>query len=111
MKRSAGLPLSVGSASFGVRCFLAVMFALVGIFCLGGAVVIGRTGPLAASILAIVAIVPLACIACIAAAFTIAPFSRFGVWLDHFVGALTGPRLALVFAACWLVGAILVLAG
>lgn len=108
--RTAGLALSVGSASFPVRCFLAAMFGLVGLLCLAAAILLGRIGPTIATVIAILAIVPLGCISGIGAAFALAPFSRFGVWLDVFVGGLTWTRLALVFAGFWAFGALLVFA-
>lgn len=107
---TAGLPLSVGSASVPVRCFLALLFGVVGAVSLAGAVAISRIGPIAATVLAIIAIVPLGCISLIAAAFTVAPFSRFGIRLDRFLGGLTWARLALVFAAFWFAGTILIAA-
>lgn len=108
-RRSAGLPLSVGSASFGVRLFLAISFAAVAAICIAAGVLIARTGSLAATLVAILAVVPLGCIAAMAAAFVLAPFSRFGVWLDGFVPTITGLRAVLVVAAFWLVSASIVL--
>jgi hypothetical protein len=109
--RSAGLPLSVGSASFGVRLFLALSFAVVALLCIGAGVLIARSGNLAATVIAILAVVPLGCIAAIAAAFVLAPFSRFGIWLDAFVPTVVGMRAALVVAAFWLTSALIVIAG
>lgn len=110
-RRSAGLPLSVGSASFAVRLFLALSFALVALLCIGAGVLIARSGNLAATIVAILAVVPLGCLAGLAAAFVVAPFSRFGVWLDAFVPTVVGLRALLVVAAFWLASALIVIAG
>ena len=36
MKRSAGLPLSVGRASVATRVFLAIVFLTAAVLCIGG---------------------------------------------------------------------------
>jgi hypothetical protein len=104
---SAGLPLSVGSASLPVRLLLAVMVLLVGGLCIGGGMFIARSGSVAGIVIAIAMIIPLGLICCIAAAFIVAPFSRFGVWLDEFVAKLNGGRAAAVFVVLWLVAFVL----
>ncbi|HYC88096.1 MAG TPA: hypothetical protein VEO54_02700 [Thermoanaerobaculia bacterium] len=90
MRRSAGLPLSVGRASVATRVFLAVVFLAAAALCIGGGVLISRAGP-APRVVAVVLIVPLGLIGAIAAAFILAPWSRFGVWLDAFVPRLREP--------------------
>ncbi|MFP5245598.1 MAG: hypothetical protein ACLGH0_02805 [Thermoanaerobaculia bacterium] len=102
-RKSAGLPLSVGSASFAVRIAIAAVFLAIGAICVGGAIVIAKT----AAIVAAIAILPLGLIAVIAAAFVLAPHSRFGVWLDH---SLHGARLAILLAAVWGASALVLLA-
>lgn len=97
MRRSAGLPLSVGRASLATRLFLAIVFLAAAALCIGGGVAIGRVG-LAPRIVAIVLIVPLGLIGVLAAAFILAPWSRFGVWLDGFVPRLREPAVAGVTA-------------
>jgi hypothetical protein len=106
--RTAGLSLSVGSASFPLRCFLALMFGVFGLLCLGAAVAISHLGPAAATVLAVLAIVPLGCLGVLGAVYTLAPFSRFGLWLDVFAGNLTWPRLFGVFVLFWAIGVVLV---
>lgn len=107
-RRTAGLSLSVGSASLPLRLFLAFLFAVFGALCLGAAIAIGRIGPGAAAILAVAAIVPLGCLGIAGAVYTAAPFSRFGLWLDVFAGGMTWRRAAGVFALFWAIGALLV---
>jgi hypothetical protein len=97
MKRSAGLPLSVGSASIPVRVFLAVVFLAAAALCLAGGAFIAREG-LAPRVLAVLLIVPLGLIGMLAAAFMIAPWSRYGVWLDGFVPRLREPHVAAATA-------------
>jgi hypothetical protein len=104
---TAGLPLSVGSASLPLRLLIASIFVAAGALCIGGGVFAGRTGVAGAAV-AIALIVPLGLIAAIAAAFVIAPFSRFGVWLDEFVGRLTVARFGVVLAILWAVAALFV---
>lgn len=94
MKRSAGLPLSVGRASVATRVFLAIVFFAVAALCIGGGVLIARVG-LAPRVVAVVLIVPLGLIGVLAAAFILAPWSRFGVWLDAFVPRLREPAVAI----------------
>ena len=108
-RRTAGLPLSVGSASFATRLFLALSFAAVAAICIGAGVAIARADALAGTVVAIVFVVPLGCLAAIAAAFVLAPFSRFGVWLDAFLPTVTGVRVAAVVAAFWLLSALIVI--
>jgi hypothetical protein len=108
IRRSAGLPLSVGAASLALRVFIAAMFLIVGVLCLASGGFVGRTGGVPASVIAILLIVPFGLIACTAALYTIAPFSRFGVWLDHFLPTLGSWRGGLVAVLLWLVsGALL----
>lgn len=45
-------------------------------------------------VFAVLLIIPLGLIGILAAAFIVAPRSRFGVWLDHFVPRLLEPRIA-----------------
>jgi hypothetical protein len=97
VKRSAGLPLSVGSASLGVRILIATVFAVTAMLCIGGGILIARVA-MAARIVAILLIVPLGIAGVVAAAFVLAPWSRFGVWLDAFVTRLREPRIAVAAA-------------
>ncbi len=107
MKRSAGLPLSVGRASLATRLFLALVFLLAAALCLGGGVLISRVG-LGPRVVAIVLIVPLGLIGIIAAAFILGPWSRFGVWLDAFVPRLREPQVAVATAlTLWLIAFLL----
>lgn len=108
-RRTAGLPLSVGSASPATRVFLATLFASFAAVLLAAAIFIARTGPWIAAAVAVLLIFPLGVLGILGAIYTLAPFSRFGVWLDIFLGNLTGRRFALVLAGVWLVGAIVVM--
>lgn len=91
MKRSAGLPLSVGSAPVGVRLLIAVIFLATSLLMLIGARLIPR-------VLAVVFIAPIGIVGLIATAFVVAPHSRFGTWLDHFVPRLREPKVAIATA-------------
>lgn len=93
-KRTAGLPLSVGSASPGVRLLLATIFLAAAALCIAAGVLLSSDA--AARVVAVVLIVPIGLIGLVGVAFTLAPWSRFGVWLDHFVPRLREPRVALV---------------
>lgn len=93
MRKSAGLPLSVGSASLAVRVLLAAIIMAVAAICGGGGVWIGRHGPNAARAVAIALLVPFGIVALAAAAFILAPFSRYGIWLDAFLPTLAGSTL------------------
>ena len=93
MRRSAGLPLSVGRASVATRVFLAAVFLATAALCIGGGILISRVA-LAPRVVAVVLIVPLGLIGVLAAAFILAPWSRFGVWLDGFVPRLREPLVA-----------------
>ena len=107
MKRSAGLPLSVGRASIATRLFLALVFLVAAALCLGGGVLISRAGP-GPRVVAIALIVPLGLIGVLAAAFILGPGSRFGVWLDAFVPRLREPHIALATAlTLWLIAFLL----
>jgi hypothetical protein len=106
MKRSAGLPLSVGQASLAVRIVIALVFLLTASLCIGGGVLISSN--IAARCIAVLLIVPVGLIGLIAAAFVIAPHSRFGVWLDHFIPRLWNPRVALATAMTFWLLALLV---
>lgn len=97
-RQSAGLPLSVGQASLPVRIAIALVLAVTAALCLGGGIVIARTGS-AGRVLAAILIEPLGLIGILATAFVLAPHSRFGAWLDHFVPRLAEPRVALGTAA------------
>lgn len=102
MKKSAGLPLSVGQASLPVRLLIASVFLLTAILCVAGGVLISETS--AGRVLAIVLVIPVGETGSIAAAFVLAPHSRFGRWLDHFVTRLREPVVAVgTAAALWLV--------
>jgi hypothetical protein len=70
---------------------------------------LGDHGPFAARILAIVLLVPFGIVALVAAAFIVAPFSRFGVWLDTFLPAMIGWRAVAVAASLWAISALLVI--
>lgn len=101
MKPSAGLQLSVGHASLGVRVLLAIVIAAAAALCLGGGVLIARAA-VAARILAIALVMPFGVIGAIAVPFILAPWSRFGLWLDAFVPRLREPRIALgTVAVLW----------
>jgi hypothetical protein len=107
VKRSAGLPLSVGRASMATRLFLALVFLTTAALCLGGGVLISREG-IAPRLVAVVLLVPLGLLGITAAAFILAPWSRFGVWLDAFVPRLREPRIAAATAVTlWLVALLL----
>lgn len=106
MKRSAGLPLSVGRASPATRILIAVVFLVAAALCIGGGVAISRLGP--ARVVAVILIVPLGLIGLPAAAFIVAPWSRYGVWLDAFVPRLREPRVAAATAMLLWLAAFLV---
>jgi hypothetical protein len=109
-RRSAGLPLSVGSASLPVRAVVAGVFMLVAAITCAGGVYAGMHGPLGAAIVAAMAILPFSVVVLIAAAFVIAPHSRFGVWLDTTLPTI-GARGALGIAmAIWSAAALLLCA-
>ena len=97
VRRSAGLPLSVGRATVATRLFLAAVFLAAAALCIGGGVLISRAGT-APRAVAVVLIVPLGLVGVVAAAFILAPWSRFGVWLDAFVPRLREPRVAIATA-------------
>ncbi len=96
MKRTAGLPLSVGQASLATRILIALVFAVTAALCIGGGMAISRIG--AARVVAVVLIVPLGLIGLVAAAFVLAPRSRFGVRLDELVPRLREPSVAIAMA-------------
>jgi hypothetical protein len=98
MKR-AGLPLSVGQASLGVRVLLASIFASAAALCIGGGVYISSIG--AARAIAVLLVIPVGLVGAIAVAFVLAPHSRFGDWLDRFVPRLREPVLAAGTAAAF----------
>lgn len=103
MRRSAGLPLSVGQASLPVRLLIAGIFLATAVLCIGGGMLIGAAAP-AARVLAVVLIVPLGLTGMVAAAFVLVPRSPFGVWLDGFVPRLREPRTAALTAmVLWLI--------
>ncbi|HEX7151656.1 MAG TPA: hypothetical protein VF618_09230 [Thermoanaerobaculia bacterium] len=105
-RKSAGLPLSVGRASFAVRALIAFIFLVTGAICLGGGILVAR----ASRLTAIALIVPLGLIAILAASYILAPFSRFGVWLDHFLPRIREPHIALLVATViWGVATVIVL--
>lgn len=97
MRRSAGLPLSVGRASLATRITIALVFFVTAALCIGGGVLVSRIG--AARVVAVLLIVPLGLIGLMAAAFVLAPRSRYGDRLDAFVPRLREPRVAFVTAA------------
>lgn len=102
VRRSAGLPLSVGGASMGIRLLIAAIFAMTSAACIGAGLLISAA--IILRVFAVVLIIPLGLIGILAAAFIVAPRSRFGVWLDHFVPRLREPRVALATAAVlWLI--------
>lgn len=106
-RRTAGLPLSVGSAPLATRLLLAILFAAVGALCVAAGIAIDRSsGSTLATLLAALAVVPLGFVAWLAAAFALAPFSRYGVWLDAFLPTLAGTRAVVVLAAFWLAAAV-----
>lgn len=96
MKRSAGLPLSVGQASLGVRLLIALVFLFTAALCIGGGIVISSNA--AARSVAVLLVVPVGLVGVIATAFVLAPHSRFGVWLDHFIPRLSNPRVSIATA-------------
>jgi hypothetical protein len=109
MRKSAGLPLSVGSASLPVRILLAAIVTVVGVICGGGGVWIGDHGPIAGRVVAIALLVPFGIVALVAAAFIVAPFSRFGGWLDAFLPTMIRWRAVAVAASLWAISALLVI--
>lgn len=92
MKR-AGLPLSVGQASIGVRLTIALIFMAVALLCIGGGIYISNLT--AARVLAVLLVIPVGLIGAIAVAFVLAPHSRFGDWLDRFVPRLRERDIAI----------------
>lgn len=106
-RHSAGLPLSVGSASVPVRLGIATIFALVALIVGGSAMYLFVCGRVAARVLSIVALMPFAFAGLFAAAFVAAPFSRYGIWLDAFVPSLPGRRGVLVLVISWSAAALL----
>jgi hypothetical protein len=108
-RKTAGLPLSVGAASLPVRLLLATIVAAAGVICGGGGWWIGSHGPVAARLVAIGLLVPFGIVALIAAAFIVAPFSRFGVWLDAFLPTVSGVRAIAVAVMLWGISAFCVL--
>jgi hypothetical protein len=90
--RSAGLPESVGGAPVGIRVFLAFIAAAIAIICaLAGRILAARAGWLFALL-----VEPIAIATGIAAVFIAAPYSRFGIWLDHALPLLKRPAVALI---------------
>jgi hypothetical protein len=107
VSESAGLQRSVGSASLPVRLLLALVYVVAALILLGMGVYVSR-GPLFLAALAVFAILPFGFVACVATAFVLAPWSRFGIWVDGFVPQL-GRRPGLAAAAVlWTLGALLV---
>jgi hypothetical protein len=102
---SAGLPASVGRASLPLRITIAAVFLVTTAILLGAGVFIAPESRLA-FVVAVVMIEPIGIIGVVAAAFVLAPHSRFGVWLDHFVPRLREPLVAILTAfALWGVAA------
>ncbi|HYH07212.1 MAG TPA: hypothetical protein VEK11_09175 [Thermoanaerobaculia bacterium] len=97
MRRSAGLPLSVGEARLGVRVLIAGVFVVTAAICIGAGMLLAQNP--AARIVAIVLIIPIGLIGAIATLFILAPHSRFGTWLDGFVPLLRKPAIAVATAA------------
>lgn len=87
------MPLSVGQASVPMRVMIAIVFAAAAALCIGGGMVIATE--LATRIVAALLIIPIGLAGVLAVAFIIAPHSRFGDWLDHFVPRLREPRIAI----------------
>ena len=106
---SAGLPLSVGSASLPVRITVAGVFVMMAAITFAGGVYAGTYGPIAAAVVAAMALLPFSFIALVAAAFVIAPYSRFGVWLDAALPLIDGRRAAMIAALLWSSAALLLL--
>jgi hypothetical protein len=98
MKR-AGLPLSVGQASLGVRVLLALILAAAAALCIGGGVYISSLT--AARVIAVLLVIPVGLTGAIATAFVLAPHSRFGDWLDRFVPRLREPAVAIATAVAF----------
>lgn len=98
---SAGLPASVGSASLPLRITIAAVFLVTAAILLGAGVFIASESRLA-FVVTVAMIEPIGIIGVIAAAFVLAPHSRFGVWLDHFVPRVREPVVAiLTVLALW----------
>lgn len=95
MKR-AGLPLSVGQASRGVRVMIAIIFTAVTLLCIGGGIYISNIT--AARVLAVLLVIPVGLVGALAVAFVLAPHSRFGDWLDRFVPRLRERNIAIATA-------------
>lgn len=105
-RRSAGLPLSVGSASVATRIFLATVALLVAAIASGGGLYLGTTGPWAAAVIAVALLLPFSFVMMIAAAFIIAPHSRFGAWLDAFLPTVTAARGLTLAAIAWILASL-----
>lgn len=107
-RESAGLPLSVGQASLPVRLVIACSFLLNALII---AMVVFAATTLVAKILVTLLVVPFAIVSLIATLFVIAPHSRFGDWLDHFVPRLRDSKTAFAtLLTIWLAAALLMLA-
>jgi len=89
---------------------LAAVFLCTGAICIAAAVFLALRGPLPALILGASAVMPLGVIASIAAAFVLAPYSRFGAWLDAFVATLNVARVLLLFGMIGFVSILFLLA-
>lgn len=100
MRPSAGLPLSVGQATLAVRLVIAVVFLLAAGVAIAGGVLMSSI--VIARVMAVLLVIPVGLIGILAAAFVLAPHSRYGVWLDHFLPTLRRPAVAVATAiALW----------
>lgn len=97
MRESAGLPLSVGNAPIAIRLFLATVALTVALICGFAGRLVAGAGT-AGWILGLL-VEPVAIVCAVGAAFIAGPYSRFGVWLDHFVPQLRRPLIAMATAA------------
>jgi hypothetical protein len=111
VKRSAGLPLSVGQAKPAVRILIAAVFLVTAAICIAAGVLLAANP--AARVVAILLIIPIGLIGLIATLFILAPHSRFGVWLDSLVPLLRNPLVAIgtamtfwvmAFCVTWIAG-------
>lgn len=102
---TAGLHLSVGSASLPVRFLIAAIVLFVALALGAGGVLLGRGGGVGAA-LAILVLFPSAEIGLVAAAFIVAPHSAFGAAIDGVAARLGHPRVAAAVVVLLLTGAV-----
>ena len=79
-----------------MRIVIALVFAAAAVLCIGGGMLIATE--LATRVVAALLIIPIGLVGVLAVAFVLAPHSRYGDWLDHFVPRLREPRIAVACA-------------